>query len=1645
MRQMIILMIVCALMAPAVLSLDMESLLQEVETRAGSIDIERVESIDKNIKEQALDVEYEAEEISPEDALMRMKIHSAKKQGDMVAAQAIIEKLAESRGQPIEYISDAHLEVEAGLVELLEGEDGQRWVEDDVPLAITNYSEINPSMASTVNGDMYTAVEYSDSGNYGMRIYKSTDGGQTWYAWYWMSGGLDVVEPSIAVGEGAENWLFVTIEYGNNYIGMFRVNLDNTLDWNFQALGYNSLGVSNPRMVTDGVRYYGWYPYLIWNSKGVDNWVIQFSRSFDYGDNWTVPVYIGGYCGYPDQYYNAINAYPDIDWGGRLWVAYDNYESACTNTNRNIHVMNSENFGSTWSSPATVSYNNEDDFAPRIGAVKNYAGNDTAVVGHTRYDGVDNDVRYARTPNGAVSWFTGCILCTTGDEMYPDLETSYTRGTIHAAMWHDYNIDYMSANYLSPWSWSGRSVSDLTTAFPKATVHVDPTAPLSSEAGIAWTDARNYGTSGFDVYYDTPRSTDVCYDATDDQHFTPNLVGDWNITHVIVCNDTTITMNGDLNIFGSLTLNNVDLRMNVNEMGEYGITVQNGGAFYINERNSQPSRLMNGDNASAYGFFRALAGSTFEMRDSEMHDFGWAWNLPNYNEAGMWIEADNVVLENNWIDDNHFVGVFIYNADNAVITGNTFTGNDWDSVLVWGSDNTQIRGNTISGGSDSGIEVQDSSNIAIILNQVSSVGDVGIEISNTPAVTVDENTVQSAGDDGITLSSSPNSWVTDNTVTSSGDDGIVLSSSGSTFVDNNVASFNGDTGIVVSSSDEVTVSNSNANNNWRGIYVSSSDDVLIDTNEVQFNTWYGVHFYYTTAGFVRNNDIYSTSGEWDSTGLYLSNSPGAEISQNDVQTNKNGMVLWYSGNAGIHDNTISNNNDNGVSLQFSGSSDVYTNTVFNNGGGISLSSSDSCQVNDNTATYNDAAITLYSSDYCEIYDNFANHNSAGISLTGSSYNQMYVNDVNDNAYGISLTSSSMLNRIYVNDVLRNNFGIRLMWSSNYNNASNNIVTDSIDYGGYLFRVSNNEISSNNFDNSQSTGIYLERADDNRMYSNTIQNAVNYGINLFESYSNELVSNDVRYSGDIGIELSSSLENIVAYNRGTNSGVGISLRWSDTNQINNNIMDGNDYNMKLLQSDNNYLHNNQLSSGTNLGMELSDSNLNSIIGNFMNDNGEYGMNLYSSDSNYLYHNEAGNNGIGIYLDWSPWNNVTDNLASNNGIIGIAAVHDSNDNRITGNTVNDNGNISIKVSHSHRNYIFDNEASGSVIGMFMDWSEYNTVEQNTANNNDAHGITLEWYSNHNTLVDNTMDGNVVGMSLMWSSDNEISSNDAAGNNVGLNMEWSSNNNLVQDNYYTDCNSHGILLSWDANDNQILQNTITNSVPGTGAGVYMHESEQNQVDGNTIEGNRYGIYLSFSENQDINTNRVCDADDFDFYVHNSMSNIGDDNTCFAADGWDDTGDTGCTNPCYAAQQTNDLEITGFTVMYPEEPSTGEPTVFRFYMTNHADEPIDNVFWKIESGQNSYLDIFNTVPISLGPGQMIVVTGQVEYTASGTYTAVAKVDPENRIFETDYLNNDATAEVIVGGAALADDSIEHVEEVVVDEPADTGRKSVTFDMGGA
>lgn len=203
------------------------------------------------------------------------------------------------------------------------------------------------------------------------------------------------------------------------------------------------------------------------------------------------------------------------------------------------------------------------------------------------------------------------------------------------------------------------------------------------------------------------------------------------------------------------------------------------------------------------------------------------------------------------------------------------------------------------------------------------------------------------------------------------------------------------------------------------------------------------HVFDVTASWVTISG-FEVTGATDAktAGIYLGvGTDHCNISDNNASDNTYGIIMGFSSNNTLVNNTV-NLGHYGIYLLFSSNNNMLeNNTVSNNWYGIVIySASDNNTLNDNKVSDNTYGIIIGSSSNNTLVNTTANSNNRnGIWLSGSSGNTLTGNNASNNDYGVLLEHSSN-NTLVSNTALNNVLGIRLYDSSGnlvYNNCFNN--------------------------------------------------------------------------------------------------------------------------------------------------------------------------------------------------------------------------------------------------------------------------------------------------------------------------------------------------------------------------------------------------------------------------------------------------------------------------------------------------------------------------------------------------------------------------------------------------------------------------------
>jgi len=276
--------------------------------------------------------------------------------------------------------------------------------------------------------------------------------------------------------------------------------------------------------------------------------------------------------------------------------------------------------------------------------------------------------------------------------------------------------------------------------------------------------------------------------------------------------------------------------------------------------------------------------------------------------------------------------------------------------------------------------------------------------------------------------------------------------------------------------------------------------------------------------------------------------------------------------------------------------------------------------------------------------------------------------------------------------------------------------------------------------------------------------------------------------------------------------------------------------------------NSSTSASGAAIKLSSVDNGKLINNNCSNNGNYGIDLWESDNNTLSENVVNNNSVGINLGYSNRNAILGNIASIN-TVGIQ-LHYSNINAIWGNNASKNISEGIEMQNCDNNALSENTASyGSYtysIGIILWDCDNNTLSGNTANNN-FRGISIIWNSYINKLWGNIANNNdQYGIFVFGSNNNTITGNSARNNGRILGENYvgvgigSSYNTTISRNTISN-NSKGLVLDSDCDNNKIFLNYfIKNTVNAEDNGI------NTKWDNGSI-GNYWYDYVGVDANQD------------------------------------------------------------------------------------------------------------------------------------------------------------------------------------------------------
>jgi|GEM_PF-2448217 len=295
----------------------------------------------------------------------------------------------------------------------------------------------------------------------------------------------------------------------------------------------------------------------------------------------------------------------------------------------------------------------------------------------------------------------------------------------------------------------------------------------------------------------------------------------------------------------------------------------------------------------------------------------------------------------------------------------------------------------------------------------------------------------------------------------------------------------------------------------------------------------------------------------------------------------------------------------------------------------------------------------------------------------------------------------------------------------------------------------------------------------------------------------------------------------------NGVVGIYHYKTNNHNIYGNIITNHYYHgIALEESSYNNIYDNIITeSSHSSGLFLICSPYNNISENTIIENCGYGIDLRSSDSINICGNIISEN------DWNGINGdfyqsvVSGNTITKNDNAGICLYGSSSS--ISGNIISNNGGYGIEIHGASIN-IIGNEVANNSEGIYLKFSDNNSICENNVINNKGDGIDVDW-SNGNDIYDNIIKNNSNGIYVHeFGESNVISENNITGNNdIGVYLE-------VFSGYVSTIVYHNIFI----NNNQNAYDITCGFLDSMWGGNYWDDYNGEDNDGNGVGDTPYPV---------------------------------------------------------------------------------------------------------------------------------------------------------------------------------------------------------------
>ncbi len=435
----------------------------------------------------------------------------------------------------------------------------------------------------------------------------------------------------------------------------------------------------------------------------------------------------------------------------------------------------------------------------------------------------------------------------------------------------------------------------------------------------------------------------------------------------------------------------------------------------------------------------------------------------------------------------------------------------------------------------------------------------------------------------------------------------------------------------------------------------------------------------------------------------------------------------------------------------------------------------------------------------------------------------------------------------------------------------NNTADSYDSGFYLSGNFANDTISGNLAEYTNTGFvfstsYTQSQPTDNSIINNVANEGESGFDIYNSINDTVANNVVSNSNSNGFSVTS--QNMTFTNNTAVNGsnlypiiYGFYFQGTGLNVTNNNAASY-PYGFIIEAASNSTFDNNTAYDGYNIGFDIYGIGYSNISDNTAYNNSGVGFSVdeyYAPLYNNIYSgNNATQDSTGFEFSYIGQDNVTDNTAYNNSDMGFEMSNMDTIN-FTNNTAMNNTNAGFTFSTTASSLILNNTAIGNSIGLSLNASGGNSIDNNTFQENALYDLWVNSDSCGNDVSNNTGSGN---RPIMFSGQQSVSLSSVDASEVILCQADGSTLDHVTADGSASLNNNGIFIV-DTNGANISYPVSSNNRYG----IYLLSDSGINVTNGVFNNNQFhGISLQGTDSSLIQDNTAQNNGQYDVFVNAS-----------------------------------------------------------------------------------------------------------------------------------------------------------------------------------